>query len=445
MADQSFPDAALSPSGTAPAAFIMHHTAGRGDPQSVVNFWKQQGKGYGAQYIMDRNGVIHDTAKEFGYNGTNEILNDPIHNLSNGNTVGMEIVANNDADVTPQQVQSAAQFIQARYPNTPVFGHGQVNPGHKEATEGLSAVNAVNAMRNQVGGAQPARPASTTPGTSLNTSPMDLVANVESGNQNIPQKIHDINTDKGTPAGGFFQIIDPTWRTYAAKAGVDLNQYPTAMSAPRNIQAQVASAIPVNQWGPNTVATLKKQFPGIDTSQTLGQVQSAALGGSLAPATPGTSIASLPAAANSSGALPGFGTKQASDDFLAGLKKAGITPNQGNQAQDQQPDIRPSPIMSGPGLRNASSPQSIGMQAAQLEPQLTGYSPGLYGQSLNSQPLAWTSAPIGAPSWLKAGAQGGPQGLGTSLNSLQMASGLSPQQLQMMMNPMMLDQGGGYG
>ena len=181
-------------------------------------------------------------------------------------------------------------------------------------------------------------------------------------------------------------------------------------------------------------------------SQYLAPVGAALAGGaSTAPATPGTTLTSVPAAAGGGGALPGFGTKAASDDFLAGLKKAGITPNQGDQAQSQQPNIQPSPIMSGPGLRNASSPQSIGMQAAQMEPQLTGYSPGMYGQSLNSQPLAWSTNPIGAPSWLqKAGPQQAP-GLGTSLNSLQMASGLSPQQLQMMMNPMMLDQGGGYG
>ena len=167
-------------------------------------------------------------------------------------------------------------------------------------------------------------------------------------------------------------------------------------------------------------------------------------GTSTAPATPGTTLTSLPAA-SSSGALPGFGTKDASDQFLAGLKKAGITPNQGDQG-NQQPDIRPSPIMSGPGLRNASSPQSIGMQASQLEPQLTGYQPQAYGSSLNSQPLAWSTAPIGAPPWLQNAGPQTPQGapgLGTSLNSLQMACGLSPQQLQMMMNPMMLDQGGG--
>jgi hypothetical protein len=153
VADPSFPDATTAPGGGTPAAFILHHTAGRADPASLVKYWQQQGKGYGAQYIMDRDGVIHDTAKEFGYNGTNEILNGTGlgKGLSNSNVVGMEIVANDDKDVTPAQAQVAAAFIQARYPNAPVFGHGQVNPGHKEPTEGATALNATLALRSQAG------------------------------------------------------------------------------------------------------------------------------------------------------------------------------------------------------------------------------------------------------------------------------------------------------
>jgi hypothetical protein len=153
MNSDAFPDSKFAPNGSAPTAFIMHHTAGRGDPASVVANWQNDGRGYGAQYIMDRNGVIHDTQKEFGYNGYYEILpgEGQYSNLDNHNTVGMEIVANNDADVTSAQAQAAAAFIQARYPNTPVFGHGQVNPGHKEATEGATAVNAVNALRGGEG------------------------------------------------------------------------------------------------------------------------------------------------------------------------------------------------------------------------------------------------------------------------------------------------------
>ena len=178
---------------------------------------------------------------------------------------------------------------------------------------------------------QPSRVATTAPGTSLNSSPMDLVATLESGNTNVAQKIHDKNTDKGTPAGGFFQIIDPTWQTYAKTAGVDLNQYPTAMSAPRDIQAKVASAIPVNQWGPNTVAALKAKYPGLDTSQTLGQWQSAAINPSGASTTP----ASAPPAAAGTGQpaagsgglaanLPGFQPNSPGAKMTAqGLQKLG--------------------------------------------------------------------------------------------------------------------------
>jgi N-acetylmuramoyl-L-alanine amidase-like protein len=427
-----FPDAALSPSGTQPTAFIMHHTAGRGDPASVVKFWQQQGKGYGAQYIMDRNGVIHDTAKEFGYGGTNEILNDPGRKLSNSDVVGMEIVANDDADVTPQQAQAAAQFIQARYPNIPVFGHGQVNPGHKEATEGWTAVNAVNALRGGTPGtplvdarvastantaslSPPSRPSSPTPGVTLNTSPMDLVAQVESGNRNIPQSIHDVNTDRGTPAGGYFQIIDPTWARYAGAAGVDVKQYPNAMSAPRDVQAKVAGAIPVNQWGPDTVAALKAQYPNIDTSQTLGAVQSAALGSALA--TTAAAPAALAAPAVPGTTLPGFPGKAQSDAFTQGAQALDKGMMHGGQSGGEQE-----------GQAAAFQP----VQARNVSP-LLGQSAQIYGNTLTSMatPLQWGAATPGQSPYANVG---GPAPLGTGLNSLA--------QLQQMMA---MYGGGGYG
>ena len=108
----------------------------------------------------------------------------------------------------------------------------------------------------------------------------------------------DANTARGTPAGSC-QIIDPTWQRYGAIAAIDLKPYPTAMSAPRNLQAQVASAIPVDQWGPNTVNALKAKYPGIDTSQTLGAVQSAVLNGgsSFQEPRPDRTLSIIPAAA----------------------------------------------------------------------------------------------------------------------------------------------------
>jgi hypothetical protein len=73
--------------------------------------------------------------------------------LSNRNTVGMEVIAKNDRDVTPAQREAAMRFIAERYPNTPVFGHGEVNPGHKEADEGMSITSAIRRARAQGGNA----------------------------------------------------------------------------------------------------------------------------------------------------------------------------------------------------------------------------------------------------------------------------------------------------
>jgi hypothetical protein len=76
--------------------------------------------------------------------------------LSNANVVGMEVIAKDDKDVTPAQVAAAKQFIQQKYPNTPVFGHGEVNPGHKEADEGMTIVSAIRRDRQAGGASTPA-------------------------------------------------------------------------------------------------------------------------------------------------------------------------------------------------------------------------------------------------------------------------------------------------
>ena len=253
--------------------------------------------------------------------------------------------------------------------------------------------------------AQRSPPGTPTPGAAL-TSPMDLVANLESGNRNIPQAIRDKNSEAGTPAGGYFQIIDPTWRTYAGAVGVDVSQYPNAMSAPRDIQAKVASAIPVNQWGPNTVNALKSKFPGVDTSQTLGALQSTVLnGGSGAPGpmdpsaqaggpgaplgtpgstvnppiptTPGTTINSTPMA-SLGGKMEGLAT-----DLQKDLGKS-------DDAQ-KPPDIKPN-IPPAPGARNVSP--------------LLG-NPQIYAQRMAglNQPMTWGSAPPGQNPWTGYGIQ----------------------------------------
>jgi hypothetical protein len=57
------------------------------------------------------------------------------------------------------QRESAQRFIREHYPNTPVFGHGEVNPGHREPSEGMTIANAIRNERGQAMATPPlARP-----------------------------------------------------------------------------------------------------------------------------------------------------------------------------------------------------------------------------------------------------------------------------------------------
>ena len=109
---------------------------------------------------------------------------------------------------------------------------------------------------------------------------LGTLANIESGDQNIVSQ-----TDKdskgltlaqgGNPAEisqGHFQIQTATWKDFAPQAGVDVNKYPNAMSAPREVQAQVAATIPFSRFGPRTQQLMRQRFGDIDASKTVGQL-----------------------------------------------------------------------------------------------------------------------------------------------------------------------------
>jgi len=154
----------LDPNGVAgaigaPRAFIIHHTAGRGTPQGVIDTLNQ--RGLGVQYIMDRDGKIYQVG------GPGESQMRPGSGvgagLSNANTVGMEVIAKDDSDVTPQQVAAAKEFVNKTYPGIAVYGHGQVNPGHKQATEGMTIVNAIKGIGDGGGQAVAAATPAATP------------------------------------------------------------------------------------------------------------------------------------------------------------------------------------------------------------------------------------------------------------------------------------------
>jgi hypothetical protein len=142
------PDAVKAVGGKDPEAFIVHHTGGGGTAEGVQNTLRQ--RGLGVQYVMERDGKVYQIGGPGASNIMNEsrYRNSPILGkdrpfLTNQNIVGMEVIAKNDKDVTPAQIASARKFIAEKYPNTPVFGHGEVNPGHKEADEGMTITGAI--------------------------------------------------------------------------------------------------------------------------------------------------------------------------------------------------------------------------------------------------------------------------------------------------------------
>jgi hypothetical protein len=147
------PGAMKSPSGSDPSAVIIHHTSDHHTLQQNVDIWKSTRPGVGSQLYVDRDGTIHDVKAETGYGGTGHIhprytsqeLKD--RGITNDKTIGIEVVAKNDADVTPAQRKAVKEYLDKHYPNTPLYGHGEVNPGHRESDEGMSIVHDVRKDR----------------------------------------------------------------------------------------------------------------------------------------------------------------------------------------------------------------------------------------------------------------------------------------------------------
>lgn len=269
--------------------------------------------------------------------------------------------------------------------------------------------------------AQPSRPGTRTPGTTLN-SPLDIVLQAESGDRNIN------NTHQMTSSGqaqGNAQITTGTWNDFAPQAGIDLKQYPTPDSAPRDVQIKVASIIPLNRWASSTVNKVLAAYPGIDTSKTLGSIQSAAINPSGGPGAAAGGPSAVPASTapgqapfGSAGNLPGFEANSPGAKMTAeGLKSLGI----GGKAAEPPPMPPPmqlqtqatgGPMMLGPGQQNmmgrAVAQQALAQQGFLTQPQLAS---------------AFTGAPPQQPIALPGTMTGMPSMPGTTLNS--------PSQLQM--------------
>lgn len=193
--------------GSPPKAFIMHHTGGRGTVQGVAATLKA--RGLGVQYVMDRDGKIY----QIGGPGESHIRPGEGQlgaGLNNSNVVGMEIIAKDDADITPQQIEAAKEFIRKNYPNTPVIGHGEIN-SHKQETEGKTVAMAIRAERSANGITNP----------NINTLAASLRASgVGHDDHDHDHHNHDV-TEKPLKVDGV-KIADLPEKVRAAVAKLDL-------------------------------------------------------------------------------------------------------------------------------------------------------------------------------------------------------------------------------
>jgi hypothetical protein len=135
-----------------PQAVVFHHTAGEGTPEGVVDTLNTRKDPFtgrpmtlGAHYIIDRDGSIH-SALPPGTRGAH-IMPSKINDLSNYNTYGVEVIAKDNNDITPEQIAAGQRLYThlsaGRSEPLGIFGHGELNPGHKLPDEGLAIVNPI--------------------------------------------------------------------------------------------------------------------------------------------------------------------------------------------------------------------------------------------------------------------------------------------------------------
>lgn len=80
----------------------------------------------------------------------------------------------------------------------------------------------------------------------------DLVQSFETGGIANPWTAKNYAYDATHTASGGYQITNSTWKLFAPAAGVDVSQYPSAMSAPAAVQTsvfqQIVSSNGLSDW-----------------------------------------------------------------------------------------------------------------------------------------------------------------------------------------------------
>src|SRR4030095_6887325 len=113
----------------APKAIIVHHTGGA-TLKGAVKALNDQGYAY--QYIVDTDGTIYQFVPTERY-GAHAL---PGKGLSNATTIGISAVGTSEKTLNPVQIDAMRRLAAAlgrenNIPPSMVFGHGEVNPGHR--------------------------------------------------------------------------------------------------------------------------------------------------------------------------------------------------------------------------------------------------------------------------------------------------------------------------
>lgn len=135
-----------------PQAIITHHTGGS-TLASAVSTLNQRGLGY--NYMVTPDGKVHQFVPP-GSRGAHILPSDRFagtpKGLSNENTIGVSAVAKDEKSQTDIQRQSMKDLTAAlgreyHVPPSRVFGHGEVNPGHRGKDEGQNVYGATRGMK----------------------------------------------------------------------------------------------------------------------------------------------------------------------------------------------------------------------------------------------------------------------------------------------------------
>lgn len=136
--------------------FIVHHTAGRGTCDSTMNTLnnrknKKTGKVFslGVQWIVDREGNL---CQALPLNSVGFHILPSLLGPTNMNSQGVEVVGSDDNDVLPEQGVTVLKLVKKLgISPSQIYGHGEVNPGHKAATEGKTIKEFIQANYNKTG------------------------------------------------------------------------------------------------------------------------------------------------------------------------------------------------------------------------------------------------------------------------------------------------------